>query len=52
MANTKKYIEKKRTAKKSATRVKTRVVDTFACGCCTPIVTVDECGCMETLILC
>jgi hypothetical protein len=28
------------------------VVDTFACGFCRPIVTVDDCGCMVTRILC
>ena len=59
MANIKKYGSKKETAKKSATRGKTEVVDTFACGCCSPIATVDECGCtvdecgcMETCMLC
>ena len=52
MANIKKNREKKGTAKKSATGGKTKVVDTFACGCCRPIVAVDDCGCMETRILC
>jgi len=52
MANTKKYSGKKGTAKKSATRGKTKVVDTFACGFCVPIVMIDDCGCMETHILC
>jgi hypothetical protein len=35
-----------------ATRGKARAVDTFACGCCRPIVAVDDCGCMETRICC
>jgi hypothetical protein len=52
MANTKKYRGKKGTEKKSASRGKTKVVDTFECGFCRPIVTVDECGCMETCCLC
>ena len=52
MNNIKKNRAKKGTAKRSATRGKTKVVDTFACGCCTPVVTVDDCGCMETRILC
>ena len=39
MANIKIYRGKKGTAKKSATRGKTKVVDTFACGFCRPIVT-------------
>ena len=52
MANIKKYGAKKGTAKKSAAREKTKVVETFACGFCRPVVTVDDCGCMETSILC
>ena len=52
MANIKKNRANKGTAKRSATREKTKVVDTFACGCCTPIVTVDDCGCVETRIFC
>lgn len=52
MANTKKYTGKKGTTKKSANRGKRKVVDGFVCGFCTPIVMVDDCGCMETHILC
>jgi hypothetical protein len=52
MANIKKDRAKKGTAKKSATRGKTKVVEAFACECCEPIVAVDDCGCMETRILC
>jgi hypothetical protein len=52
MASINKYRGKKGTPRKSATRGKAKVVDTFACGCCTPIVTIDDCGCMETRILC
>jgi hypothetical protein len=52
MANNKKYRGKKGTEKKSAARGKTKVADTFECGFCRPIVTVDECGCMETCVLC
>jgi hypothetical protein len=42
MVNIKKYSAKKGTAKKSVTRGKTKEVDAFACGCCRPIVTVDD----------
>jgi hypothetical protein len=52
MANNKKYGARKVTPKKSAIRRKTKEVDTFACGCCRPIVTVDDCGCLEPSILC
>ena len=52
MANIKKYRAKKGTVKKSAARGKTRVVDTFECGFWRPMVTVDDCGCMETRIRC
>jgi hypothetical protein len=52
MANIKKGREKKGKAKKSATKGKTKMVDAFACGYYEPIVTVDDCGCMETCILC
>ena len=52
MNNIKKNRAKKGTAKRSATREKTKVLDTFECGYCRPIVTVDDCGCMETRILC
>ena len=52
MANLKNYKTKKGTAKKSATRGKTKAVDTFACGCCRPIVAVDDCGCVERRVLC
>ncbi len=52
MANIKKYSGKKGRGKQSASRGKTKVFDAFACGCCSPIVTVDDCGCMETRILC
>ena len=50
MANIKKYSAKKRMAKKSASKGKT--IDTLACGCCGPIVRVDDCGCLETPICC
>jgi len=52
MANIKKYRGKKGSVKTPATRAKTKVVETFACACCRPVVTVDECGCVETRILC
>ncbi len=52
MANIKEYRAKKGTAKKLATRGRKKGADTFACGCCRPIVTVDDCRCMETRILC
>ena len=52
MANIKKLGAKKAAAKKLATRGKTKEVATCACGFCRPIVTVDDCGCMETRILC
>ena len=52
MANIKKSGAKKETAKRSATRGKTKGVDTLACEFSRPIVMVDDCGCMETRILC
>lgn len=52
MAHINKYRAKKGTVKKSAARGKTKVADTFSCGCCRPFVTVDDCGCRETRILC
>ncbi len=52
MANVKRYRAKKGTTRKLATRRKTKVIDTFAYGCCRPIVGVDNCGCMETCIFC
>ena len=52
MANIKKHDAKKRVTKKSETRGETLVFDTYSCGCCIPVVSVDACGCMETRILC
>ena len=52
MANIKKHAAKKVVAKKSATRGEALVLDTYSCGCCRPVVSVDACGCMETRILC
>jgi hypothetical protein len=45
MANIKIYREKKGIAKKSASREKTKIEDTFDCGYCIPVDTVDDCGC-------
>ena len=45
MDNIKKYGAKKGTAKKSASREKAKVDDTFECGCCSSVDTVDDCGC-------
>ena len=52
MANIKKDRAKKKITKKLTTGAKTNAADTFACGCCEPVVMVDDCGCMETRILC
>ncbi|MCG6536161.1 MAG: hypothetical protein L7F78_16045 [Syntrophales bacterium LBB04] len=52
MENVKRNRANKGAAKKSATMGKTKVDETFACGCCRPIVTVDECGCVETRTFC
>ncbi len=45
MEKIKKDSVKKGTVKKSATRGKTKIDDTFDCGCCSPVDTVDDCGC-------
>ena len=45
MDNIKKHGAKKGTAKKSVSREKPKVDDTFECGCCGPVDTVDDCGC-------
>jgi hypothetical protein len=52
MANTKKHAPKRGALKKPETSRKKLVVDTFSCGCCQPVVSVDPCGCLETRILC
>ena len=52
MASNKKYRAKKGKVEKAANRGKAKVVDIFECGSCRPIVMVDDCGCMETRILC
>ncbi len=45
MANIKKNEAKKDIAKKSASREKGKVDETFDCGCCSPVDTADDCGC-------
>ncbi len=50
MASIKKYRGKKGIAKKSATRGRTKVAETFACY--EPAFTVDYCGCMRPRICC